>query len=256
MTDVEDSGGDFTPLPVGVYNCTIDSLELTESQAGNEMIKVTYKVKDGEHAGRLIWDNVVLSVDWKYLQFLKAVGVVTPNGKKRKGEFTLESFQGDKVQVRVKHEADNRPEQKQADGTFPQRHRVQSVNPMPDDIDDDDDEPDATADDGGDEVWSWADLEDATLDELTEINEDEELGVRITSKSKVETVRGKVAEALGVLETETDDDDDDDDDGYDDMDKAALKAEAKERSLSTAGSERTLIRRLRKDDEGDGGEPF
>lgn len=263
MTEVEDTGGEFTLIPADVYDANIDALEMRTSAAGNEMIAVTYKLRGGEFNGRLLWDNVLTEHEasaWKYLAFLKAVGVVTSNGKKRKGEFTLESFLNKPVRVRVKHEPDNREESKRSDGTFPVRSRVGGVLPALDDEDEDvpgedeDEKGDVKDDDAPEDVWTWADIEDEDLDGLKEIIDDEELDVTVRKNSDVDRVRARVATELGV--EEPGEDEDDDGDSYEDMDVADLKAECKERELSSAGSKKTLIKKLRKDDEGDGGEPF
>jgi len=262
MSGVEDTGGDFKPIPVGVYRAIIDNLEHGTSAAGNEMITATYKLNGNkEYNGRLMWDYIVLSdaAAWKYMQFLRATGVMDDD--KPKGQFSLEKLIGKRVQIKVKHEPDNREDQRQPDGTMPMRARVGSVLPLAGASDDDEpeepeDEPEDTFDES--DVWTWAEIADMDLDQLKETIEDEELDVRVTSKSKVETVRAKVAAALGVEEPE-DDEDEDDEDGdepdYDSMDLAALKAEVKERGLSGAGSKKTLIKKLRKDDEEDG-DPF
>lgn len=40
---------EFKELPLGKYYMQVDSMELTESQAGNPMLKIVFKIIDGEY---------------------------------------------------------------------------------------------------------------------------------------------------------------------------------------------------------------
>ncbi len=65
MPDIDftqiDDVQDFTPLPDGEYQCKLVEVEQTETLHGDEMWKLRFEVLDGEHAGRLIFDNLVFS---------------------------------------------------------------------------------------------------------------------------------------------------------------------------------------------------
>ena len=52
------SGGDYTPLPEGVYNLLIEKAELAKSKANNDMIKLTFVVEDGEYEKRKLFTNL------------------------------------------------------------------------------------------------------------------------------------------------------------------------------------------------------
>ena len=52
---------DFTPLPAGKYPCRLAEIEEATTHAGDEMWKLRFEVARGEHAGRLVFDNLVFS---------------------------------------------------------------------------------------------------------------------------------------------------------------------------------------------------
>jgi hypothetical protein len=63
--DLQKAAGDaaFTPVPVGVYDVYVDTAEATQSSTGKDMIKVTFKVQNGPHEGRGIFNQFVISPD-------------------------------------------------------------------------------------------------------------------------------------------------------------------------------------------------
>lgn len=72
---------DFAPLPEGTYEVVISEVEVKTTQAGADMLRVTYTIRDDvDQKGRKskIWDNVIFmdSTKWRYQQFFKAVGLV------------------------------------------------------------------------------------------------------------------------------------------------------------------------------------
>lgn len=76
IEDVE--GNDFEPMPAAQYFAQIvnpDDVVLTESSTGKPMLKFTWTIQDGEYAGRKVWDNVVLSVQWKVKQYAECAGI-------------------------------------------------------------------------------------------------------------------------------------------------------------------------------------
>ena len=72
LKDVKDS---FEPLPEGQYMCRLDKCTLTQSSTGKPMLKMEWVVIDGEFEGRRIFDNVVITVDWKVKQYAELAGI-------------------------------------------------------------------------------------------------------------------------------------------------------------------------------------
>ena len=52
---------DYTPLADGKYLCKLSEVEESETQYGDEMFKLRFEVVQGEHTGRIIFDNMVFS---------------------------------------------------------------------------------------------------------------------------------------------------------------------------------------------------
>jgi hypothetical protein len=98
------------------------------------------------------------------------------------------------------------------------------------------------------EEYEWDDIAELSLKELSELNDEEELGIKIRKKSDVDDIRTKIAEALEIEVPEAEDEDDEESDDYDEWDIDDLKEELGQRSLSTKGSKKLLVSRLRKDD--------
>lgn len=73
-------GGDFSPLPNGVYDLKVLSVDSKTTQSGKPMLSVKAEVQTGQFAKRLLWDNLVISADNpKAMSFffrkLKALGL-------------------------------------------------------------------------------------------------------------------------------------------------------------------------------------
>lgn len=51
----------FANLPDGRYQATIEKLELSEAKSGNPMFKFTFNIAAGEHAGRKLFKNSVVT---------------------------------------------------------------------------------------------------------------------------------------------------------------------------------------------------
>ncbi|MMZ45236.1 hypothetical protein D3C76_403760 [compost metagenome] len=62
LTDVKEDSG-FEVLPKGDYNAVVDELEFGESKKGNPMVTVKFKITDGEHENRVLFDYWVLAGD-------------------------------------------------------------------------------------------------------------------------------------------------------------------------------------------------
>lgn len=56
-----DGVGDFAPLPEGEYVCRLSDIEIDVTRGGDPMWKLRWIVESGEHAGRLLFDNLVFS---------------------------------------------------------------------------------------------------------------------------------------------------------------------------------------------------
>jgi hypothetical protein len=54
-------GGDYTPLPEGVYELKVVESTPAVTSTGKVMFKVKAEVQSGPHARRLVWDNIVIS---------------------------------------------------------------------------------------------------------------------------------------------------------------------------------------------------
>lgn len=78
------------PIPVGKYKFRVDLVEETQSKSGKPMLKLKHVVAEGDHMGRVLFDNLVLpndqqSADANQLatsrvkRFLNALGIVVEN---------------------------------------------------------------------------------------------------------------------------------------------------------------------------------
>jgi len=56
-----DDAQDFTPVPEGEYLCELAHVDEQNTQYGDEMWRLRWKIIDGEHAGRYIFDNLIFS---------------------------------------------------------------------------------------------------------------------------------------------------------------------------------------------------
>ncbi len=60
--DVEDSSNnDFKEVPHGTYEVAITKLELAESKKGDPMVKIWFKILEGEYKNSLIFMNQVIT---------------------------------------------------------------------------------------------------------------------------------------------------------------------------------------------------
>lgn len=74
LEDVKDS---FEPLPESQYFARLTSCDLVNSSTGKPMLKVEWTIIDGEYEGRKVFDNVVLTVDWKVKQYCEMAGITS-----------------------------------------------------------------------------------------------------------------------------------------------------------------------------------
>lgn len=45
-------------VPKGTYSCIVESCNLLETKAGGKRVEVTYKIVEGEHQNRRVWDSL------------------------------------------------------------------------------------------------------------------------------------------------------------------------------------------------------
>lgn len=78
-----EQGSTFESLPEDWYNVTFSKTELTTSSSGNDMIKSTLKVVDGNYKNRTVFDNLVWLSNsmWKIKKVLDAVKSPLAQGK-------------------------------------------------------------------------------------------------------------------------------------------------------------------------------
>lgn len=60
LSDVKEDTG-FDLIPKGTYPAIVDEMEFTESSSGNPMMAVKYRITEGEHEDRLLFDYWVLA---------------------------------------------------------------------------------------------------------------------------------------------------------------------------------------------------
>lgn len=56
----ENGGGNFEPIPDGQYEVEVEVMELVTSKAGDPMLKIWFKVLEGEYEGQRIFYNKVM----------------------------------------------------------------------------------------------------------------------------------------------------------------------------------------------------
>lgn len=56
----ENGGGNFEPIPDGQYEVEVEVMELVTSKAGDPMLKIWFKVLEGDYEGQRIFYNKVM----------------------------------------------------------------------------------------------------------------------------------------------------------------------------------------------------
>jgi hypothetical protein len=64
---------DFSPMPEGDYLCELEDIEPKDTQSGNRMWNLKFRVVEGECEKRIIFDNMVFSDNEKTQQRVKLV---------------------------------------------------------------------------------------------------------------------------------------------------------------------------------------
>ena len=74
--NLEDVKSTFEPLPEDQYVCKIAKADLVNAKSsGKPMVSLMMEVLEGPEAGRKIFDNMPLHVDWKVKQYAEACGI-------------------------------------------------------------------------------------------------------------------------------------------------------------------------------------
>jgi hypothetical protein len=258
VTNVE-SRGDFKPPKPGLYTCTIDEVEEGQSKAGNDQLKIIFKVADaGEFKGANLFHYV--PTDPEAGGFFRMDELVKALGLKPKGTIDTDKIVGTKVQVRVKADQYQGEYQARVGRVLPPKDADEDE--AEDDEDLDEDEPGEDDDDEGDGY------DDMSVAELRKECKERELASGGAKNVLIKRLRANDAEDEEEPEEDVDEEEPDNEDGsdadeggtddeddYDEWSPDELKAELKTRGLRTAGKKAVLIGRLRKDDESDD-DPF
>lgn len=108
----EAGGGEFTPVPEGVYEAIASEIEIKTFNSGNKGLSVKYTIRDDvdqEAKKRIIFDNLVVTEKamFKFHQVAKAIPEL--DGKDFKDEDHLlkefaKTMKGKPVKVNIKHD--------------------------------------------------------------------------------------------------------------------------------------------------------
>lgn len=61
IAEAAENGGDFKEVPIGTYEVAITKLELSESSKNDPMVKIWFKILDGEFKNSIIFMNQVVT---------------------------------------------------------------------------------------------------------------------------------------------------------------------------------------------------
>lgn len=120
----------------GIHTAKIVDIEETTSQAGDDMLKITFEVVSGESKGCKLFDNCVLTEKalWKFQLLLKALDMRCEG----KLAIDLDKLIGKLVDVEVSHEEYNGQTRARVNDFT--KAGTKSSEGLDDDIDDDEDE--------------------------------------------------------------------------------------------------------------------
>lgn len=96
----------FENLPDGQYNAVITEAKPGTSEAGNTTLTLKWRVTDGEHEGRVIYDTLTFTEDakWRVKAVCEALAPFQPDpetGEQWSGEITPELFIGEPAVITV-----------------------------------------------------------------------------------------------------------------------------------------------------------
>lgn len=215
----------YTKASEGIHTCKIASIELTTSQGGDDMLKVTYEVIKGADKGCKVFDNIVLTEKalWKLKALLQALGMKCDG----KIALDLDKLEGKVLDVTVVHEEYNGQMRAKVSETSP-AGKASSKADDDEDFDEDDEELDDEEEEEAPKKPAKADKkkpapkakkkpepeEDEDDDEDWDEDEDEEEEVKPAKKSSKKPEPKKKATPKKKPEPEEDDEDDDDDEDW------------------------------------------
>lgn len=82
LNEAKQNGGpqDFGPIPAGEYRLKVLSAETRQTQNGKTKYTIKAEVQDGAHAGRLVWDDLIVSPESSgamgfFFRKMKALGL-------------------------------------------------------------------------------------------------------------------------------------------------------------------------------------
>jgi len=271
---VESSGG--TPLPPGVYNAKITQADVTKPEGKDQRIEVILEVinSEKENNGKKLYEYINLESDaakWKLKEYLEALGEGTDTGSFDTDDH-LNKVIGVKTIVRPADEARGFDARAAVRRMFAIDESLRNGASAPaEDLDDEPATPAAeqvTEDDG--EELTWDELNGMDRAALKQLNKDEQVGIAVKKSMTDDDLRAAIAQFFELPplveeeEAEEDEEEDEepeaeaeaaeedeaagDEDDYDEWSDADLKEELSQRSLSTKGSKKVLIGRLRRDD--------
>jgi SAP domain len=265
---VESGGG--TPLAPGVYNAKITQADVTKPEGKDQRIEVIFEIvnSEKENNGKKLYEYINLESEntkWKLREYLEALGMATEQGEFDTDDH-LNLVIGVKTIVRPADEARGFDARASVRRMFALDEKVRNGASAPKEVLDPPDVPVAEEDEG--EELTWEELNGMSRAELKELNKVEEAGIKVTKSLTDDDLRARLAEFFElpplVEEAEEEDEEEEDeepeaeaeeaaedagdDDDYDEWSEADLKEELSQRSLSTKGSKKVLIGRLRRDD--------
>ena len=216
----------YTRASEGIHTAKIASIELTQSQGGDDMLKITYEIIKGEDKGCKVFDNIVLTEKalWKLKSLLQAIGMKADG----KVALDLDKMEGKICDITVIHEEYN--------GQL--RAKVSEVTKAGSatteaDIDDDDEEEEEEEEKSASKKPSKKakPVEEDDEDEDDEDDEEEEAAPKKPAKAEKKTTKSKKPEP--VEEDEEDEEDWDDDEEEEEIKpskKSAKKPENKKKA--------------------------
>lgn len=98
--NLNDFGG-FDPIPAGDYKAYLYDVQAKTFSTGSQGFTLTFKIAEGPHQGRQVYDNLVLvkNAYWKLAQFWKAM--TNETGEVEIDTELIPTFVGRKVGLKV-----------------------------------------------------------------------------------------------------------------------------------------------------------
>lgn len=272
--------GNRKALPPGVYNAKITQADVTKPEGKDQRIEVILEVvnSEKEHNGQKLYEYINLesqAAKWKLKEYLEAVGETSEDGSFDTDDH-LNRVLGVKTIIRPADEARGFDERAAVRRMFPLDEAIRNGgSAVKENLDEPvEDEPAATAEDEPEEAEiTWIELDSMDRSALKQMLKEESIEFKVTKTKSDDDIRGAIAdwfeigdrpnpyemtkEAQEAEEEETEEEAEatpeaaeaaGDDDDYDEWTDDELREELTQRSLSTKGSKRIMMSRLRKDD--------